>query len=169
MSSLNKCMTDYGTNGFILSHAYLSSNTFSPGKDLTLHFKLFNKNTTINAGFVHYTINVDGEEYVPQVDDLCSSISCPINIGQNDIILPFKMPEYIEPIKLYIEFTDYTGNSFVCFGIKVSTDFWSWLKGIFTFRKREPIIDVKRMLRGTPEEFIESTHNFTFGNYSASI
>ncbi len=142
--------------------------SFGPNDDVEIQFAVYNKNNTITAGFIHYTIMIDDEEYAPQVDDLCSSMNCPINMGKNDVTLKFKMPTYLKPIYLYVELTDYGGNTFGCFRIKTPQSFWSWFINLVTPSPVEPIQNVRKMLRGT-RDYIEPEYNITFTNQTVTL
>lgn len=154
---INQCTTVYYKT-ITTSQIAVIPSSMSPEQDIQLSFTIKNKNNTINAGFIHYTIIVDDEEYMPQVDDLCSSIKCPLQVGNNDIVLKFKMPNYLKPIAIYVELMDYAANTFTCFKIKTPNSFWSWLKSIVSSTPIEPIANVRKMLRGTPD-YEELEHN----------
>ncbi len=154
---VQQCMTTYHGTIRVKSINVIPAN-FNAGDYVELSIKLDNQNNTLNSGFIHYTILHDGEEYEPQVDDLCSIIKCPIEKGLNDISFKFKMPQYLEPIQLFIELVDYNGYSFTCGRIKVEWSLWNWIVSWVLPRPNEPIVDVRRSLRGydTIVEMIET-------------
>ena len=127
----------------------LRPTTFDAGDHVTLYATFDNRNNTINSGFIHYTIVHGDDEYEPQVDDLCNSVKCPLNKGKNEIELKFKMPLYLEPIKLYVELMDYSGKTFICGRINAKLSIWDWITSWVNPRPEKPIMDVYRSLRGT--------------------
>ena len=153
---IHQCTTYYQT--IFTNNIDMSSSTMYPEEDVQLSFTVYNKNNTINAGFVHYTIVVNDEEYMPQVDDLCSSIKCPLIVGKNDLRLKFKMPKYLKQISLYVELMDYTSKTFTCIRIKTPISFWAWLTGLVSSTPIEPISNVRKMLRGS-SDYEEPDHN----------
>ncbi len=146
---VQRCQTFYQKTIKVESLELRPSN-FDAGDQVSLYIKLNNNNNTISSGFIHYTIVHGEDEYEPQVDDLCagSSIKCPIDKGPNDLILNFKMPLYLEPITLFVELLDYSGQSFVCGRIRAKLSVWDWLTSWVTPRPSQPIKDVHRSLRG---------------------
>lgn len=155
---VQRCETTYQKSIKVKSLELRPSN-FDAGDQVSLHIKLDNHNNTISSGFVHYTIVHGEDEYEPQVDDLCSStgsIKCPIDKGINDLELKFKMPMYLEPITLFVELLDYNGQSFVCGRIRVKISIWDWLTSWVTPRPSQPIMDVRRSLRGYDMNVTES-------------
>jgi hypothetical protein len=123
-------------------------SNINAGDNVELSIQIDNRNNTITSGFIHYTIEHDGDEYEPQVDDLCSFVKCPIDKGLKELSLKFKMPFYLEQIHLYVELMDYNNRSFVCGRINAKLDLWSWIKSWFVPRPNQPIVDVRRSLRG---------------------
>ncbi len=148
-SRVQRCQTKYQKTIKVES-LELRPSSFDAGDQVSLHIKLDNQNNTISSGFIHYTIVHGEDEYEPQVDDLCvgSSIKCPIDKGSNDFELKFKMPLYLEPITLFVELLDYSGQSFVCGRIRAKISIWDWLTSWVTPRPSQPIMDVRRSLRG---------------------
>jgi len=159
---IQQCMTTYFETIY-MKHAEIIPSDFGPSDNVELYFTLHNVNNTINAGFIHYTIVDNGEEYVPQVDDLCTFINCPINLGTNDRVLKFTMPNYLRPIVLYIELMDYTGKTFGCIRLKTYQTFWSWLTALVTATPKEPVANVRKMLRGR-EDVVQLEFNVTHEN-----
>ncbi len=161
---IQRCQTFYQKTIKVES-LELRPSSFDAGEQVSLYIKLNNHNNTISSGFIHYTIIHGDEEYEPQVDDLCSSngsIKCPIDKGINDFELKFKMPMYLEPITLFVELLDYNGQSFVCGQIRVKLSVWDWITSWVTPRPSQPIVDVRRSLRGydinvTEPDSIQST------------
>ena len=154
---VQRCQTDYQKTIKVES-LELRPSRFDAGDQVSLHIKLDNQNNTISSGFIHYTIVHGDDEYEPQVDDLCSSVKCPLNKGHNNLELKFKMPLYLEPITLFIELKDYSGKSFMCGRIRAKISIWDWVTSWVTPRPKQPIIDVNRSLRGyetSPELIFE--------------
>ncbi len=158
---VHRCQTDYYKTIHV-QELSIRPSSFDAGDYVTLYAKFDNQNNTITSGFIHYTIVHDGEEYEPQVDDLCSSIKCqysdslkglqcndcPINKGRNELELKFKIPLYLEPITLYVELMDYSGHSFICGKINAKLSIWDWISSWVTPKPDQPIMDVRRSLRG---------------------
>ncbi len=165
--AVNQCMTTYYAS-MITNDIKLIQPSCGPGEQVEIKFNIYNKNNTITAGFIHYTIMVDDEEYAPQVDDLCSSINCPINMGKNEVALKFNMPSYLKPIHLYVELMDYGGRTFSCFRIRTPQSFWSWLVNLVSPSPVEPVQNVRKMLRGTID-YTESEYNITFTNQTVTF
>ncbi len=168
---LRKCDRDIDL--VFIKDYYVSPSSFGPGHHVKLHIDLENNYMPINDGFIQYVLVHNHQEYYPQVDSLCSSVSCPIHMGDNKITVPVEIPLYEEDIALRIELHNKNMSSFACMRMNLKTSFWSKLLSFIT-PAAEPILNVPtRNLRGS-DETVEpiftprqdnSTYNASFIEY----
>ncbi len=146
---LRKCDRDIDL--VFVKDYYVSPPSFGPGHHVKLHIDLENNYMPINDGFIQYVLVYNNQEYYPQVDSLCSSITCPIHMGDNKITVPVEIPLYEEDIALRIELHNKNMSSFACMGLNLKTSLWSKLMSFIT-PAAEPIVNVPtRNLRGSME------------------
>ena len=152
---LRKCDRDIDL--VFLKDYYVNPQSFGPGHHVKLHIDLENNYMPINDGFIQYVLMHNHQEYYPQVDSLCSMISCPIRMGDNKITIPIEIPVYEEDIGMRIQLHNRNMTSFACVKLNLKTTIWSKFISWITSAPVEPIAGFGvHNLRGSDETIIPS-------------
>lgn len=119
-----------------VTEAEVNSRTVYPGDDVTLTLKIANGYKPITDGLIYYHISGPGLDDIPQVDELCDVIACPIRFGRHTIRLDLTVPQSSSHMRL--EITTRTLDPLLCVHLEIENR--SWLRSVFAFGERIPLI-----------------------------
>ncbi len=136
---LLECANNQSRN--VIEDMYLEPQEFSPGDEIQFRLRINNPNITLNDGIIHYTLSHAGRELYPQVDDLCTTIDCPLRNGSNVVNIKAKMPDYEESINFRMQILDRNLTSYVCIELEMGMSWWERFKN-FIAPTENPIRNV---------------------------
>ncbi len=109
-----------------------------PGEDMSITLRVTNGHETIHDGILYYSVHAEGVDELPQVDDLCDVIACPIPFGTSQLRIPLFVPEFSGDATIRVEIVKRDLTPLVC--VQLQSTQSSWLRSIFGGLRMTPQI-----------------------------
>ncbi len=131
IASMATARTSFTSCGGLINATYMELHPtyVVPGEDLRITLRVANGHEVIEDGLAYYWVHADSLDEMPQVDNLCEMVQCPIPMGSSKISMQLYVPEFsgIGQIRINLMKRDMT--PLVC--INIDTEQSSWIRSLF--------------------------------------
>lgn len=121
-----------------VTEAEVNPRTVYPGDDVALSLKVANGYKPITDGLIYYHVSGPGVDDIPQVDELCDVVTCPIHYGRPQIKLDLTVPQFRGTGYMRMEMVTRNLDLLLCIHLEIESS--SWLRSVFAFGERLPLI-----------------------------